>query len=217
MTTKKPPKKDIDWKAIELEYRAGIKSSRALAAEYGVSEGAIRKRAKNEEWQRDLNPQIKERAENLVRTATVRNQVRAESGATACVPASIPERMLVEVNAQVQSDIILSHRTDISRARRLAMKLLGELEHQTDELPLYEQLAELLYSPDDKGVDKRNELFNKVINLASRSTTLKTLADSLKSLVALEREAFGLNQESNGEESGIETVLKRIAAVDAGQ
>lgn len=42
-----------DWLAIEGEYRAGKKSVNALAKEYGVSEGGIRKHAKKEGWLRD--------------------------------------------------------------------------------------------------------------------------------------------------------------------
>jgi len=202
-------KPDIDWIAIEREYRAGIKSVRALASEFGVTEGAIRKRARKDDWQRDLAPKIRAKADDLVRTATVRSVVRTEN--------AISERVLVEVNAQVQTDIILSHRKDIQRARKVTMSLLSELEHQTDNLDLYDQLAELLLAPDEKGVDKRNELFNKVISLSGRSSTMKTLADSLKSLIALEREAFGVDQKENGSENGVEAVLKRIALADGQQ
>jgi hypothetical protein len=43
-----------DWVAIERVYCAGQKPSvNAIAKEYGVSEGAIRKRAKKEGWVRD--------------------------------------------------------------------------------------------------------------------------------------------------------------------
>ncbi len=42
-----------DWLAIEGEYRNGKKSVNALAKEYGVSEGGIRKHAKKEGWLRD--------------------------------------------------------------------------------------------------------------------------------------------------------------------
>jgi len=45
--------KTVDWLAIEGAYRAGTKSLREIGAEYGVSEGAVRKRAKREAWLRD--------------------------------------------------------------------------------------------------------------------------------------------------------------------
>lgn len=46
-------KKAPDWLAIEGEYRAGVKSVNAIAADHEISEGAIRKRAKKEGWGRD--------------------------------------------------------------------------------------------------------------------------------------------------------------------
>ena len=42
-----------DWLAIEGEYRAGSDSLRAIADRQGISEGAIRKRAKKNGWMRD--------------------------------------------------------------------------------------------------------------------------------------------------------------------
>lgn len=46
-------RKAVDWEAVEREYRAGIRSLRDIAGEVGVSEGAIRKRAKAEGWERE--------------------------------------------------------------------------------------------------------------------------------------------------------------------
>jgi hypothetical protein len=49
---KKKKKKVIDWKGIEKDYRAGKTSIRQIAEWYAVSEGAIRKRAKANNWSR---------------------------------------------------------------------------------------------------------------------------------------------------------------------
>jgi hypothetical protein len=46
-------KKTPDWIAIEGEYRAGVESVRTIAEKYGLSEGAIRKRAAKWGWSRD--------------------------------------------------------------------------------------------------------------------------------------------------------------------
>lgn len=194
--------KAIDWSAIERDYRAGVKSLRSIAAENNVTEGAIRKRAKRDGWERDLAQRIKAKADDLVRRATVRSLVRTEN--------PVSERVLVEVNAQVQTDVMLAHRTDIQRSRKLAMKLMAELELQTDNLPLLEQFAEIMYEPDDKGQDKRNELYRKLMSLGSRASTMKTMADSLKTLITLERQAFGLDAMQEQEDSGVESVIKRV-------
>lgn len=44
-----------DWEAIELDYRAGIKTLRQIAEENGITHGAINKRAKRDGWERDLS------------------------------------------------------------------------------------------------------------------------------------------------------------------
>ena len=61
-----------DWEAIESAYRAGVMSLREIASQHGISEGAIRKRAKKDNWTRDLNAKIKSRADDLVRKEEVR-------------------------------------------------------------------------------------------------------------------------------------------------
>lgn len=68
-----------DWERIELDYRAGIKPLRQIASENGISEGAIRKRAKRDDWSRDLSVKIQTKAEELVRKDAVRSEVRTES------------------------------------------------------------------------------------------------------------------------------------------
>lgn len=46
-------KPKADWISIEGEFRAGRRSLREMASDHGITEGAIRKRAKAEGWIRD--------------------------------------------------------------------------------------------------------------------------------------------------------------------
>ncbi|MBR7513521.1 hypothetical protein KC219_25515, partial [Mycobacterium tuberculosis] len=55
-----------------------------------------------------------------------------------------------------------------------------------------EELGEILRSEDDKGQDKRNDVYRKVLSSAGRVDSMKKLADTLKVLIGLEREAYGL-------------------------
>jgi len=48
-----------DWEAIETAYRAGALSLREIGAQYGVTEGAIRKRAKRDGWVRKGGTQVR--------------------------------------------------------------------------------------------------------------------------------------------------------------
>jgi hypothetical protein len=184
-----------DWERIEADYRAGLLSVREIAATHGITEGAIRKRAKRDDWQRDLSKRIQDKAEALVRTAEVRRPVRTETAHS--------DRAIVEANAEVIAGIRLAHRKDIARSRRLAMAMLDELEVVTDNRDLFEELGEILRSEDERGNDKRNDIYNKVISSAGRIDSMKKLAETLKTLVALEREAYGLKI---GEDGGGEDV-----------
>lgn len=47
-----------NWEAIRTAFEAGDTSIRKIAEKYGVTDGAIRKRAKKDEWQRHSGPQL---------------------------------------------------------------------------------------------------------------------------------------------------------------
>ncbi len=186
------PTRKIDWASIELEFRTGAKSAKSIAAEFGVSESGLSKKAKRENWQRD-------------RVARTRGRALAKLNATmlSLVPSDPAkqseagdigryQRDAATIDDEVQGDIILAQRRDIKRSRSLVMALLQELEQQTGSIDSLSELSELIAGADDKARDKRSELFQKVISHANRTSTLKSLVDSLRLLVALEREAFGI-------------------------
>ena len=162
-------------------------SLREIASVASISEGAIRKRAKRDGWSRDLSAKVASRADDLVRKSEVRSEVRSAQ--------AISEKETVEASAQAIANAIISHRKDIARNRGLANKLLTELEAQVDSPEEFEKLGELMYSPDDKGMDKLNDLYKKVMSLPSRIDSAKKLGETLKVLIALEREAYGVDKE----------------------
>lgn len=207
MTDKQP----TDWERIEQLYRAGLLSVREIAAACGVSHTAIQKKAKACSWERDLKAKIAARADALVAKSEVATQVAMETLAT--------ERGIVDSNAQVIASIRIGHRTDIGRYRRMANKLLDELEGLTDNRELFDQLGELLLNPDDNGLDKLNDLYRKVIDLPSRTKTLKELGETLKNLITLERQAYdvGAEQPSDDRSKLTEDELDRRIAKLSGQ
>ena len=179
--------KPTDWERIELDYRAGIKTLRQIAGENSISEGAIRKRAKRDDWTRDLSERIHDKAEQLVRKDVVRKLVRAES--------TLTERVLVDANAQAVADVRLSQRKLIQRKQAIVESLMHELEAQVgpENASLLSDLGELMRSPDDAGQDKLNDLYRKVVSLPERAKTAKTLAETLRITVDMERQAFGMD------------------------
>lgn len=185
----------LDWEVIETAYRAGLLSVREIAAQHGVTHTAINKRAKKEGWERDLNAKIKAKADALVSKREVSRQVSSER--------VVSERQLIEANAEVIANVRMEHRSDIRRARTLTNSLLEELESECSDVDALNQLGELLRREDDKGMDKLNDLYHKIISLPGRVKAMKDLADSLKNLIALERQAYSLDDPDAGKQSSI--------------
>lgn len=202
MTTKQP-----DWEAIERAYRAGLLSIREIASTQGITHGAVNKRAKRNGWERDLKAKIQAKADSLVSKRTVSTEVSTKQADT--------EREIIEVNAEVIANVRMAHRGDISRGRRLTNKLLDELECLTDNRELFDQLGELMHDPDDNGFDKRNELYGKVISLPGRSKTMKEMAETLKTLISLERQAYDLDAKSGNSDADALSKLMDDLSKDA--
>ncbi|MDB5777597.1 MAG: phage protein [Herbaspirillum sp.] len=178
-------RKVIDWEAVEIQYRAGIRSLKDVGAEFGVSDAGILKRAKRDGWTRDLRAKIQAKADAKVSASLVSGEVSAQT--------KLAEAQVIEAEATVQARIRLGHRTDIGRSRKLALDLLAELEAETGSVDLFQQLGEMLRSEDKNGQDRRNDLYHKVISNAGRVDSMKKLADTLKVLIGLEREAYNIN------------------------
>ena len=185
--------KKIDYERIEPGWRAGLLSPHQLAAKYiedtgqAVSHAAIIKHFRKLGIPRDLSEKIQAKAKSMVTEAMVTGKVTAR--------LSKSDAALVEDNAVLVASVHLSHRKDIQRSRSITMRLLEELELQSgrENAELLEQLGELMRREDDRGQDKLNDLYQKIISLPGRAKTMKDLGESLRVLVTLERQAFGLD------------------------
>ena len=171
-------RKQIDWEAVEMEYRAGVRSLKDIGTEFGVSDAGILKRAKRDGWDRDLTARIQAKAEAKVSAAIVSAEVSEAR--------TIAEKQVVEINAQAVANVRLAHRTDIRRLRDHAMKLQNELETM-------EAATE-----------------NKA-PLATRTAIAKQIADIHKTLMGLEREAWGIQNSTEG--STPQTVTKIVREI----
>lgn len=178
-------RKWIDWSAVELHYRAGVRSLKGIGAEFGVSDAGIIKRAKRGGWTRDLSARIRAKADALVSADAVSGTVSAQTSASS-------EREIVEANAELQARVIRSHRSDIQTALNLVRNLIGEMELVSRNRELLEQLAEIVTADDQN--DKRRQAFARAASLSIRAGSMDKLASALSKLVALDRQAFGLDR-----------------------
>lgn len=173
----------IDYERIEPGWRAGLKSPAQLAAEYteetgvSVSHVAISKHFKKQDVPRDLSAKIRAKADAIVAASMVSGKVEPETKKRA--------NQIVDDGAAVVATIRLSHRTDIQRSKRIANKLLEQLE--------------LLSLPDALpagATPEQVQLHRALIaeTLKAHAAVLKQLVDTQRVVVGLEREAFGIAQ-----------------------
>lgn len=201
----------IDYDRIERGWRAGILSPRQLAAAYEeetgqkVSHAAIIKHFTKLGIPRNLAEKIKAKSDAMVTQAMVTEEV---------TPVTIKrDQQIIEDAATQLTYVRLNQRKDIQRSRKIAMSLFDELEMMVgqENVKLLEMLGELMWSPDDKGNDKVNDLYMKIISMPGRVKSMKDLSDTLKTLIALERQAFGLDDENNKPVDALTALLERVS------
>lgn len=144
-----------DWEKIELEYRAGILSIREIASNHGITDGAIRKKAKAQDWTRDIAEKVKSKAESILRDKEVRAKVRTERRISECV--------LIKESAKIVADVLLTHRDDILKLKEIKDRLAGELETtpiDDENLLTYVKVLKDLTDITAKLIDKEREAYN---------------------------------------------------------
>ncbi|HGP0858022.1 TPA: hypothetical protein ACLFOX_004311 [Yersinia enterocolitica] len=191
-----------DWEAIESAYRAGLMSIREIASQHGITHGAINKRAKRDDWERDLKAKIKAKADALVSKREVSTQVSTEK--------ALSERILIEANAEVIANVRMEHRGDIRRAREITNALFDEIGAECADIESLRKLGELMLDPDENGRDRLNEVYQSIIALPERVKAVKALSDAMKNLIGLERQAYDI-----GEDKGDNVVSKLSDLMDS--
>lgn len=195
---------DVDWEAVERDYREGSLSLRGLAKTHNVSMGAIRGRAKTHGWVKGERHALRARALTI-----------ANSRAIPRIIDPTPERF--EELANVGADILVRHRTTVATMQGLAVDLAAQLRFATDHEP---ELAEAL---EDYYMDKaaNNPLLAGVykqqlntalhaIGLGTRAKTMLNLTGSIGKLVELERKAWDMD--GDGDKRSYEELLAELAA-----
>ncbi|RRW54373.1 hypothetical protein [Pseudomonas moraviensis] len=185
MTTKQP-----DWEAIERAYRAGSFSIRTIAERQGVSDTAIRKKAKALGWARDLSDQVRKE----VRSKLVRGEVRNDQGANCELDAEI-----IEEAAEEGARVVRSHRRDIRKATNLANLLMDDLLSTIQRREEIEEDIEAETSEDNNGMRRASML--AAVSLPSNSKTLFQLSSAMKNLQVLERQAYSLDEKEKTDEA----------------
>lgn len=194
-------RKQIDWEKIELDYRAGIKTLREIAGDHDISHVSIAKKAKKEEWPRDLSAKIKQKAKDKVNKAQVNSTI-----------TKLTEKQVVDNVSTVIANKELEHRKDIVQKRTLVNKLFEEIESLTGGKELIEQITLTLQQGDFEGLAKE---VKKLSSLPQRIKGTTDLVSALRVLYALERQAFRMD-ETEGVGSTVEEFLNEVSKRNKG-
>ena len=204
--------KKIDYERIEPGWRAGILSPQQLAeiytAETGVpiTRSAINKHFRDLGIPRDLAAKVHAKADELLASSMVSGGM--VSGKVSPEPLKpIREAEIVAHSAATEASVRLEHRRDITRMRALVLRLLDECEAEAATPGLFASLGEIMASPDERGRDRAREAYDKAIGLPQRIKGVKELAEALRVLVGMEREAYGIT-------SGAEAAVGDDGAAD---
>ncbi|WP_109477693.1 hypothetical protein [Paraburkholderia sp. C35] len=162
---------DIDWEAIERDYRVGQLSLRQIAQKHEVALSAIVRRAKKYEWTRDLSQQVRAQTKaGLIQAAVEESKQKAQEHVQEKLTESVQSDahgILAAAAANVQ--IITEHRKDIraeaARSKKLAEKLDTLMENATDAK-----------------------------DVALLVSSHESLVRSRTRLIGLEREAYGIGE-----------------------
>lgn len=190
------PGTTIDWERIEADYRAGMKTLRVIAEEHGLTHGAINKRAKRDNWTRDLSAKIQQAARDKVSKAQVSSLV-----------SKTTERDVIDANSNMIADKIIEHRTDIPKKRALVAKLFAEIEAMTDGKELMETVTLALEAGDADGLASA---VKKLCTLPQRIKGVTELMNAYKSVIGLERQAFGMADGEDIKADALADLIKTI-------
>lgn len=212
MTKKKPapPKQPVtpDWETIADDYRAGVISIREMAKTHGISEGAIRHRAKVNGWERVLADRVRSAVEEkLIRTDAEASGI-APAASTHPQRARTRDEQIVEAAATTAARIILSHRVDLTRLQEHRTRLLDKLQ--------------ALEAKHDKSDTERMLDGEKPITEAERydivqaqATILEQLARVTYRLIPLERQAYALDAKNKSADAEGGKLKEKVAVIPA--
>lgn len=181
--------KKTDWEAIEAAFRAGQLSVREIAKQHGITDTAIRKRAKADGWTRALADRVRD---------AVRERLAREDGSQSGSRPSHArtDAEIIAGSAQVGFDVVTSHRRDLQQLHGLKRILAGRLAtHLQGGQPDGPVLGER-ESPGD--------LLEKLSRISAR-------------LIPLERQAHNLDEPGSDEPATKSDIRSALTRLDASQ
>ncbi len=148
-----------NWEAVRLDVGSGM-TYREIGAKHGVSAATVCKRAKKEDWPRDLSHRIKERTERNILAAETAKHRNTKAGVSRPVSYA-NERDMIESEAAARSAVVMQDREDSAVPVRVAQGMLRELLALQDE-----NLRDILITAGEKALKDGSPEERKAIQKA---------------------------------------------------
>ena len=190
-----PGRRGVDWEAVERDYRTGKFTLRELEEKHGVFNSSIARKAKNDGWTQDLRLAIRQATNAKLAGDLVSNF--ASEGAQ-----NVSNTVLAA--AEVNTRVILGHRTGLKAITDVKRTLLNQIEQAAANMTALAEIIEMVRKPDDNGIDRANDALKKAMSRSALVDDLKKLADVDEKVRKGEREAFGLDDDGKPERNGLE-------------
>lgn len=99
------PRRQVDWDAVERDFRTGKYTLRELGSAHKVSHAAIGKKSRDDKWKQDLSEQIRQATNALLTQELVSKEVDKGFQEISTV---------IQIGAEVAKQVILGHRTRLA-------------------------------------------------------------------------------------------------------
>lgn len=178
------PRRRVDWEAVERDYRVGKLTLREIAEKHGATAGRICQVAKEKAWSRgDLQKTVNAATQALLVAEQVNGEVnRVKQGLNDAVLGA----------AELNKQVILTHRQRVKKAADVVMRMLEELDRTTTNQEALEQLFEMAGSDmDERALANFRQQFRDFMRLHARVASAQKLTAALRDAQNLEAQAFG--------------------------
>ena len=106
--------------------------------------------------------------------------------------------------AEINTRVILGHRTGLKALTDVKRTLLNQIEQAAANMTDLAEIIEMVRNPDDNGIDRANDALRKAMSRSALVDDLKKLADVDEKVRKGEREAFGLDDTDKPDRNGLE-------------
>lgn len=186
-STPTPPRKKVDWEAVERDYRTTRLTFVELAEKHGTSTSAIGNQVKRKGWQRDLADAVRQATSAKLIEKAVSQKLTAQqkSKANATAQALEHNTQAVLAVADLNASIIIGHRQRLQELHHFVADAQTTLEQTSSAIKTIKDAATLVQATGH-------------------------LVNATKTLIEQERKAYGLDEPEAKQGDSVEDLLLQL-------